>query len=105
MFNELDAIFPNHKRFYEVVGLSLAEAMERAARLTGDDSHVLNYQGKIIFAVQHSLDVTGIDWLTEVPGTPMVELESAVEEPAVEEVVDEEEVVEETPVESSTKSK
>jgi len=48
---------------------------------------VLNYQGKIIFAVQHSLDVSGIDWLTEVPGSPVVELESSVEELAVDETV------------------
>jgi hypothetical protein len=92
MFNELNSAFPNHTHFYEVTGLQLGEAMDRAARLSGADSHVLNYQGKIIFAVQHSLDVTGIDWLTEVPGSPVAE-EVVVDEPVTEEVV--EEVVEE----------
>lgn len=91
MFNELNSAFPNHTHFYEVMGLQLGEAMDRAARLSGADTHVLNYQGKIIFAVQHELDVTGIDWLTEVPGSPVAE-EVIVEEPAVEEPVVEEPV-------------
>lgn len=106
MFNELDAVFPGHTNYYEVAGLGLSEAMDRAARLSGEDAHVLNYQGKIIFAVKHAIDITGIDWLIDVPGAPIVEStvveEPVAEEPVVEEPVVEEPVVEEPVVEETT---
>lgn len=106
MFDELNAAFPNHTHFYEVVGLSLADAMDRSARLTGGDCHILNYQGKIIFAVQHDVNVSGFDWLIDVPGAPVVEETAPVDEAPV---VEEEAVVEETVVDAkattTTKSK
>jgi len=71
MFEELNNAFPNHTHFYEVSGLVMTEAMERCARLTGDDGHVLNYQGKIIFAVKHALDTADIAWLNPVSGSPI----------------------------------
>lgn len=105
MFDELNAAFPNHTHFYEVVGLTLAEAMDRSARLTGGDSHILNYQGKVIFAVQHDVNVSGFDWLIEVPGAPVVEETAPVDEaPVEEEAVVEETVVEAEPT-TTTKSK
>lgn len=71
MFEELNNAFPNHTHFYEVNGLVLSDAMERCARLTGDDGHVLNYQGKVIFAVKHALTTDNIDWLNPVSGSPI----------------------------------
>ena len=105
MFDELNAAFPDHTHFYEVVGLSLADAMDRSARLTGGDCHILNYQGKIIFAVQHDVNVSGFDWLVNVPGAPVVEETAPVDEaPVVEEPADEEPAVE-TTTPTTTKSK
>jgi hypothetical protein len=70
MYNELNAAFPRHTHFYEVTGLAMSEALDRCARVTGGDGEVLNYQGKIIFAVSHSLG-TGIDFLVAVEGSPI----------------------------------
>ena len=94
MFEELNNAFPGHTHFYEVVGLSLTEAMESAARLAAGDPHVLNMNGKIIFAAHHAIPTADIDWLIDVPGAPI---------DAVEEVI--EEVVEEVVNETTTKSK
>jgi hypothetical protein len=71
MFDELNAAFPYHSNFYEVSGLVMSEAMERCARLTGDDGMVFNFQGKIIFAVKHALDTANISWLNPVAGSPI----------------------------------
>jgi len=71
MFEELNNAFPNHTHFYEVNGMVMSDAMERCARLSGDDGHVFNYQGKIIFAVKHALETTDISWLNPVTGSPI----------------------------------
>lgn len=70
MFEELNNAFPNHTHFYEVLGISMNEAMDRCARLTGDDPLVMNYNGKIVFALKHNLG-DGIEWLRLVPGSPI----------------------------------
>jgi hypothetical protein len=70
MFEELNAAFTHYTHFYEVVGKAMAESLESCARLTGDDGHVLNYQGKIIFAVKHSIG-NDIEWLKLVDGSPI----------------------------------
>ena len=86
MFDELNAAFPNHTHFYEV-NLSITEAMERCARMAAGDVHVVNYQGKVIFAAQHAMTgISNADWISEVPGAPV---EVVAEEPVVEEVVEE----------------
>jgi len=69
LFSELDAAFPNHTHFYEVVGLSMAEALDRCARMTGGVGQVFAFQGKTIFAVQHDLGNEN-DWLRPVDGSP-----------------------------------
>lgn len=69
MFNDLNAAFPNFTHFYTVNGLSMADALDRCARLTGDDGNVFHYQNQIVFALTHSLG-TDIPWLSAVPGTP-----------------------------------
>lgn len=71
MYNDLNNIFPDHFHFYEVGNMSFSDALERCARLTGDDGHVVNYQGKIIFAVKHKIETDDISWLNPVPGTPI----------------------------------
>lgn len=70
MFEELNNAFPNHTHFYEVLGITMNEAMDRCARLTGDDPMVMNYNGKIVFALKHDLG-NGIEWLHPVPGSPI----------------------------------
>lgn len=70
MFNELNNAFPDHTHFYEVKGLTLTEALDRCARMTGDSGNVFNYQGKIIFAVKHSLG-TDLAWAELVAGSPI----------------------------------
>jgi hypothetical protein len=70
MFDELNAAFPGHSHFYEVIGITLSDALERCARLTGDEGHVFQYKSKIVFAVKHDLG-NEIDWLTPVEGTPV----------------------------------
>lgn len=71
MFDELNAVFPNHTNFYEISGLTMTEALERCARLSGDDGHVLTYQGRIIFAVKHALSTSDISWINPVAGSPI----------------------------------
>ena len=70
MFNELNEAFPEHTHFYEVKGLTLTEALDKCARMTGDSGQVFNYQGKIVFAVKHSLG-TDLPWAIPVPGSPI----------------------------------
>jgi hypothetical protein len=70
MYDELNAAFPKHSFFYEVNNLTFGEALERCARLTGGDGELLNYQGKIIFAVDHTLG-NEIEFLTAVEGSPI----------------------------------
>jgi len=71
MFQELNNMFPDHSHFYEVGGMTILEAMERCSRLTGHDNHVMNYQGKIIFAVKHAIETDDVSWLNPVPGSPI----------------------------------
>jgi len=70
MFQELNNAFPDHTHFYEVLGITMNEAMDRCARLTGDNPQVMNYNGNIIFALNHDLG-TGIEWLRPVSGSPI----------------------------------
>lgn len=74
MYEELNNIFPNHWWFYEVIGLNITEAMDRCARMTGDPAHVINYQGRIIFA---SVNEIGNDnpWLILIGGPKVAEEE------------------------------
>lgn len=71
MYNELTIGFPDHTHFYEVGNMTMGEALDRCARMTGDDGQVLNYQGKIVFAVKHALDTNEISWLNPVAGSPI----------------------------------
>jgi hypothetical protein len=66
MYDELKAVFPGYSHFYEVVGLQLAEAMDRCARMTGSSANILQYQNKIIFALTHDLG-EGPDFLNAIP--------------------------------------
>lgn len=78
MFNELNSAFPDHSFFYEVLGLTLTDAMMSCARLTAGDPHVINYNGKIIFASQQEINTKEISWLVDVykdPTTPSKSVE------------------------------
>ena len=69
LFEELDATFPSYTHFYEVVNLSMADALDRCARMTGELGNVFTYNGKTIFAVQHEIGNDN-DWLKAVEGSP-----------------------------------
>jgi hypothetical protein len=79
MFNELNAAFPDHSNFYEVVGLTLTDAMMSCARLAAGDPHVINYNGKIIFASQQNINTTDINWLLEIADPDAVPSTESVE--------------------------
>lgn len=72
MYEELNKIFPNQWWFYEVLGMTITEAMDRCSRMTGEPSHVINYQGRIVFA---SVSEIGNDnpWLVLIGGPKPVE--------------------------------
>jgi hypothetical protein len=65
MYAELKAAFPTFSHYYQVVGLPISDALDRCARLTGEDAHVLNFNGQIIFALQHVISDDN-EWLVEV---------------------------------------
>lgn len=69
MYAELDAMFPDHYYFYEVVG-TMGEALEKCGRLTLDAPQVFNHNGVIVFASKQNLG-TDISWLKPVAGTPV----------------------------------
>jgi hypothetical protein len=73
MYEQLNEAFPQQTHFYTVNGLTMADALERCARLTGENAHVFNYNGQIIFALNHDLG-SDLDFLTPVPGTPVAEV-------------------------------
>jgi len=69
-YSEISSIYPHFTHFYEVLNLTLPAAMDRCARMTGDQGHVAQLNGKIYFIVKHSLGYDN-DWLKEVDGTPI----------------------------------
>ena len=71
MYDSLNAAFPNHTHFYVVNGLSMADALDRCARMTGDDGQVFMYNNSMVFAVKHALDTALIPWLDPVAGSPV----------------------------------
>jgi hypothetical protein len=76
MYTQLNEAFPQQQYFYTVNGLTMADALEKCARLTGENSHVFNYQGQVIFAVNHDLG-SDIEFLTPVSGSPVAEVTPA----------------------------
>ena len=70
MYNDLKTAYPQFSHYYTVGGLSMNDALERCARMTGEDANVFNFNGAIIFALTHALTTAEIDWLNPVAGTP-----------------------------------
>lgn len=68
-YTELSTAYPSFSHFYEVTNLSLPDAMDRCARMTGEEGHVVQFNGRIYFTVKHEIGNDN-DWLTLVPGTP-----------------------------------
>jgi hypothetical protein len=66
LFDELDAIFSNHTHYYTVALPDMNEALEKCARVTGDNAQVINYAGQMVLASQSNLG-DQISWLTEIP--------------------------------------
>jgi len=56
MYNELATAYPNYTHFYEVM-LPLAEAMNLCARLSSDDEHVVQFNGKIYYTAKQEYDI------------------------------------------------
>jgi hypothetical protein len=75
LFDELDAIFTNHSHYYTVGLPDMNEALERCARVTHTNPQVINYNGQMILATQHSLG-SQISWLTEIPRPIVEQIES-----------------------------
>lgn len=71
MFQELNDAFPQYTHFYTVSGMTMSEALDKCARLTGDNGHVFQYNGSTIFAAKHDVESVDIPWLDPVPGTPI----------------------------------
>lgn len=71
MFDALNNAFPNHTHFYIVNGLTMSDALDRCARMTGDDGQIFMYNNSMVFAVKHALDTAQIPWLDPVSGSPV----------------------------------
>lgn len=68
-YDELNNVFPHHSYFYTVNGIQMHEALDRVARLSGQPTQVINFQGQLVLAVQHELS-SEIPWITAVAGNP-----------------------------------
>ena len=64
-FTDLLTAYPAYSHFYEVINLTLPDAMDRCARMTGDEGHVVQFGGKIFFTVKHEIRGDN-DWLRPV---------------------------------------
>jgi len=62
MFDTLNEAFPKHSFFFEVVGISMHEALDRCARVAGSAGEVVTSSEKIILASDFDLG-NEIDWL------------------------------------------
>jgi len=69
-YSDLLAYYPAFTHFYKVNNLTLPDAMERCARMTGDEGHVVQINGETYFTVKHEIGNDN-DWLTLVAGTPV----------------------------------
>ena len=69
LYNELNTVMPQ-QHFYEVISLSFADALDRCARMTGNEGNVFTFNGKTIFACHHPINGDN-DWLVAVEGTPV----------------------------------
>ena len=68
LYEELNTAMPQ-QHFYEVIGLTFGEALDRCARMTGNEGNVFTFNGKTIFAIHHSIGGDN-DWLVPVDGQP-----------------------------------
>ena len=74
LFEELDVMYPNHTHFYTVGLGDMNEAMEKCARLSGYEAHVVNYNGQMVLISQQGFSSDNISWLNEIPRPePVVE--------------------------------
>ena len=69
MYEQLASTFPDYTHFYYVNGMTLYDAQDRCVRLSGDQDHVLNYNGQILYCAKHAIS-SEISWLLPVSGNP-----------------------------------
>jgi hypothetical protein len=69
LYEELNQTFGPYTHFYIVTGHQLLEAQNLAARLSGEEMHIIEYRGSVVACAKHSLgSETG--FLLPVEGTP-----------------------------------
>ena len=70
MFEKLSEMFPGSK-YFEVLGFTHADAMEKCARLSIDGDHVIEINGKVAYITNHDIS-PDIGWLVPVldPSAP-----------------------------------
>lgn len=69
LYDELDAIFRNHQHFYKLSVADMSEALDKSARLIGENAHVITYNGQLYMASQTSLG-SEVSWAVPVDGNP-----------------------------------
>lgn len=69
LYDELDAIFRNHQHFYKLGVSDMSEALDKSARLIGENAQVITYNGQIYLASQMHLG-SDVTWATPVDGNP-----------------------------------
>jgi hypothetical protein len=72
LYDDLNTVFPDHYYFYTVGNMDMSQALDVCARLSGEDTHVIQYQGMTVFAVKHQIGDGSVlpNFLTAVPGNP-----------------------------------
>lgn len=69
LYEQLDQIFPGHFYFYSVSAVDMSEALEKCARVIGENAHVINLNGQMYMASQTNLG-SEITWAVPVAGNP-----------------------------------
>jgi hypothetical protein len=74
LYEDLDAMYPNHTHYYTVSLSDMNEAMEKCARLAGYEAHVVTYNGQMILVSQQGFSSDNISWLNEIAPPPAPEV-------------------------------
>ena len=71
MFEKLSEMFPGAK-YYEVIGHTHSEAVEKCSRLSLDNDHVIEVSGKVVYICGADIDID-IDWMAQIldPNAPV----------------------------------
>ena len=71
MFEKLSEMFPGAK-YYEVIGHTHSEAIEKCSRLSIDNDHVIELNGKVVYISGNDIDLD-IGWMSPIldPNAPV----------------------------------